>query len=173
MRERELTLSDFVCMNGFYRPGYVYFILQPSSALVKIGRTRSLRTRLRTLQYENGGALEVLVCLSVFDHYACERWLHRCFAHLCDHGEWFHRDEYLDYFVEALIRGDYFLDNRHVEQDDSVQLSTEPQTAKLVNQFGIKQRRYYTEPHGPKWGRSWVRDRQTGELLKPTEDRNG
>ena len=156
-----LSWSDIICTNGPYRPGYVYFIYQPSSALVKIGRTLGLRSRLQALRYENGGALEVLACLSVLDHYACERWLHRCFAHLCDHGEWFHRDAYLDHFVEALVRCDYFLDYHHERQDDSVQFSSEPQTAKLVSLFGIKHRRQYTSV--PKWVRE----------LKPTEDENG
>lgn len=62
-----------------------YLVRHPGTGLIKIGRTRDIRTRLSALECGAGQALTVL---GVIDG-DVERALHRRFANLREHGEWF------------------------------------------------------------------------------------
>jgi len=62
-----------------------YIIKNPSSGLIKIGKTVDIKTRLQTLMCGAGVMLEILVVIPA----DIERELHQKFSHLRVRGEWF------------------------------------------------------------------------------------
>ncbi len=65
----------------------VYFVAHEPTAVVKIGTTNNLATRLRQLQAGSPVPLSVLFCIP--GGRAIERELHTRFATSRTHGEWF------------------------------------------------------------------------------------
>lgn len=68
-------------------PGWVYFVLADDLGLVKIGYADNVRTRLDTLRGMSPVGLTLLARIK--GDQVFERSLHKKFAHLKDHGEWF------------------------------------------------------------------------------------
>lgn len=82
------------------RPSSVYFIAPESPVRMKIGKANDVRARLRGLQT---GSPERLKIWATMPGDECEeKRLHRRFAHLREHGEWFRYEPELRAFVEGL-----------------------------------------------------------------------
>lgn len=80
--------------------GYVYFVHSPESARVKIGYTTDPDKRIHTLQTASPSALEPLAIIT--GTVADERELHRRFAHLRAHREWFTDCDELREYIATL-----------------------------------------------------------------------
>lgn len=76
----------------------VYFI-QSASGRIKIGTTRQLKSRLRSLIRQSGETLRVLAIIK--GRYAEEKMLHQRFAHCRSYGEWFEPGDDLLSFIAA------------------------------------------------------------------------
>ncbi len=77
--------------------GYVYFVRAESTGLIKIGFTRDLRHRLRTLVAQSGDRLAVLGVLK--GNRDTEKELHTRFQELRSHYEWFKPGEELVSYI--------------------------------------------------------------------------
>ena len=84
------------------RAACVYFVQSAGSGSIKIGRTTNLGQRLLTLQAASGERLSLLAVIETEDHLSVEAGLHRRFANLRLHGEWFRPDVCLLAFIEQL-----------------------------------------------------------------------
>lgn len=82
------------------KQGYIYFVHSPESARVKIGYTTDPDKRIYGLQTASPSALEALAIITgtVVD----ERELHRRFAHLRVHREWFRDCDELREYIATL-----------------------------------------------------------------------
>lgn len=80
----------------------IYFLRSPSSGLIKIGRTKYLRSRLADLSYQHREQLIVLGVLDEPDVY--ETQLHRQFKKWRVRGEWFEPTAHLLAFVQSKAR---------------------------------------------------------------------
>ena len=78
---------------------YIYFLYAPSENLIKIGRTKNLKRRLRILELEN--ATKVKVELSFNHQPELEQMLHEYFAQDRQHGEWFKYSESIKFFIKT------------------------------------------------------------------------
>lgn len=67
----------------------VYFVVDPSHELTKVGKSKDIPKRMVALQTGNPTALELMGWLDVHDDYALERALHLKFANKRKRGEWF------------------------------------------------------------------------------------
>ena len=70
------------------REGFVYFLLD-EGGLVKIGRTKDLERRIKSLKNAHPSKCSVLIEISTKDMITLERKYHERFAHKKSHGEWF------------------------------------------------------------------------------------
>ena len=77
--------------------GYVYFLQQ--DRMVKIGRARDLKERLRALQCGQASKLKLVAVFRCDRPIEVERAIHEHFDHLRESGEWFHLSEEL---IEAI-----------------------------------------------------------------------
>lgn len=93
------TLCDVPERKDDHDRGYVYFIR--CGDLVKIGFSASPETRLRTLRATSAAPLIVLG--TSYAHKKLERRLHKQFAYLRHHGEWFRRSAALDRMIQIFI----------------------------------------------------------------------
>jgi len=75
----------------------VYFIEAPSARLIKIGTSRYVDGRIRTLRSGSPVALRLLGCVA--GNVDAERELHGRFAKLRKHGEWFRATDDLRRFI--------------------------------------------------------------------------
>lgn len=75
----------------------VYFLHAPDCGLVKIGYSFELWRRVAEIQLLSPARLEILGAMP--GGLRKESELHRRFAHLRSHGEWFHLDDELDRFI--------------------------------------------------------------------------
>jgi hypothetical protein len=75
----------------------VYFIHAPSVNLIKIGSSRDPEGRLVALRLLSPVPLEIMSLMG--GGYERETELHRQFAHLRSHGEWFHAARELTRFI--------------------------------------------------------------------------
>ena len=66
----------------------VYLILDGSTGCVKIGRSKDVGARFRTLQTSSPSKLEILRVVEGGP--AVEKWMHRRFSDYHHRGEWFH-----------------------------------------------------------------------------------
>ncbi len=80
--------------------GVVYFVRAGADGLIKIGKTKDLASRLRGLQRMSGVALHLLATLD--GGMAKEAEMHRRFAHLRAHGEWFRPGPELLQFLSSV-----------------------------------------------------------------------
>jgi hypothetical protein len=84
------------------RPGFVYFKLNPTTRLIKIGFTSDLKTRSQELNRKEGTKLETLGIITAGFRY--EARLHRMFARYRWAGEWFEPSDlilkYISVFTE-------------------------------------------------------------------------
>lgn len=67
------------------RPSHTYFVRNPLTKLVKIGKSRDVRGRIKALQTAAGTSLEVIAVIEA----DVEATLHNRFSGLRVHGEWF------------------------------------------------------------------------------------
>lgn len=81
------------------RPGYVYFIA--SETLIKIGFSGAPGVRLKALRSQTGEPLKILA--HAVGWITDEAALHKKFAHLRDHQEWFRPEQEL-YDVIAAVK---------------------------------------------------------------------
>lgn len=77
---------------------HIYFLRNPSTGLVKIGKSENFPNRYRTLCGEEGCELEILLLIYGDD---TESRLHHRFRSFRDHHEWFRYEEELQEFVET------------------------------------------------------------------------
>jgi len=73
----------------YLRSGCVYFIKDPVTRLIKIGKTSDLNGRLRTLKQKCGGDLELIHSIESEDSCALEKQMHNHFDNKKVIGEWF------------------------------------------------------------------------------------
>lgn len=81
-------------------PGTVYFVAAESVALIKIGRTGDVRRRMNALRVASPVHLQLLATIED-PAGTLERELHRRFADLRAHGEWFRADAAIHEFLAA------------------------------------------------------------------------
>ena len=81
---------------------WIYFLKARTINRIKIGQTRNLQQRLRSLECMNGDDVELLGVIS--DKCATESQLHRMFAKDRAQGEWFYPSkELLDYIQKNAV----------------------------------------------------------------------
>lgn len=80
--------------------GYIYFVHSPESARIKIGYTTNPDKRICVLQTASPSALETLAIIPGTVADECE--LHRRFAHLRVHREWFRDCDELREYIASL-----------------------------------------------------------------------
>jgi hypothetical protein len=86
-----------------YEDGFVYFLKSPINNMVKIGFTNSLESRrLEDIRLMSPVPLRLLG--TIRGSAATERSLHRRFAELRHHGEWFTIDESLEDFIRSNVK---------------------------------------------------------------------
>lgn len=73
--------------------GYIYFIGNLDQGCVKIGYSKKVNQRLRSLQ--TGSPIKLKIIKKIKGNRSKERKLHKRFAHLNKHGEWFNIDKEL------------------------------------------------------------------------------
>ena len=83
--------------------GYVYFLEAPKSKLIKIGYGSDVKRRVMRLQTGSPERLCILGVLPSMDPINLERHLHRKFADLRVHGEWFKRSPGLTRLLNTLL----------------------------------------------------------------------
>ncbi len=71
--------------------GYIYFIKDKSSDLVKIGYSVRPEKRIKNINLQTPGGVTVLAI--IFGGYSAERWLHNLLKHDHVRGEWFNYNE--------------------------------------------------------------------------------
>jgi hypothetical protein len=101
---------------------YVYFILDPVSCAVKIGKADNIKTRLSDLQTGNPNPLSVIHSIryeSSEQAFRMEKKLHRTYHKFRKEGEWFHYDDEL--FQEFFKKGAHF---ERKEKRTGIKLST-------------------------------------------------
>ncbi|MDJ0634057.1 MAG: GIY-YIG nuclease family protein [Xenococcaceae cyanobacterium MO_188.B29] len=84
---------------------FIYFILNPDSNAVKIGRTKNIAKRLNSLQVANPVELRLLKTVQVNsgkEAKKTEELFHNKFANLRLLGEWFRFEQKLQEFIEQL-----------------------------------------------------------------------
>lgn len=79
----------------------VYFMQDQAGGLIKIGITKNLKTRLKTLQRECGPGLKVLVTIPVA-YVGAEHMLHNQFAKYGLIGEWFAPAKEILDFIDSI-----------------------------------------------------------------------
>ena len=79
-------------------PGWVYFVRADDLNIVKIGYTDNLRLRLDTLRGMSPVGLSLIASFQAPPEY--ERSLHKKFAYLRDHGEWFKYTSEIHRFIK-------------------------------------------------------------------------
>lgn len=79
-------------------PGWVYFILADDLGLVKIGHADNVRTRLDSLRGMSPVGLTLIATIQ--GDQILERSLHKKFARLRDHGEWFRYTMEISQFIK-------------------------------------------------------------------------
>jgi len=77
----------------------VYFVKNPKNGLIKIGWSRFVPARIRTLRREYGDDLRLLKCIEG-DH-KIERRLHKRFRKSCVRSEWFRESKRLRQFIKS------------------------------------------------------------------------
>lgn len=88
------------------RTGYVYFLRNPHSGLVKVGCTGDLKTRIKTLERAAGRALELLAVTQSDDMHDTERVIQGCLGGGgWRESEWFKHSARLDAFVRLANTG--------------------------------------------------------------------
>jgi uncharacterized protein YozE (UPF0346 family) len=79
----------------------VYFIHSPQTNMVKIGTTRNLDARLRSIRTSSATQIEILHTLE--GNCKIEKSIHRKYTRHKSHGEWFHLDgELLDFLSDYI-----------------------------------------------------------------------
>lgn len=73
----------------------VYFIQSVNGGLIKIGVATDVHARLKSIQATCPDRLRVLGLIRCLDHGKTEKILHKKFAALLSHGEWFRPDDAL------------------------------------------------------------------------------
>lgn len=84
-------------------PGDVYFIQPESGGLIKVGFSTHVESRFQSLQLTSPVRLRLLATLT--GTRATESELHRQFASLRCHGEWFHPSQELVAFIAGVAGG--------------------------------------------------------------------
>lgn len=69
--------------------GYVYLLYNPKSNLVKIGKTKDLRTRFSTLTNQNGSKMTYYYSPAMYIEGIIEKIMHNKFDRFREKGEWF------------------------------------------------------------------------------------
>ncbi len=86
------------------RGGYVYFVQDEVTGLIKIGTTNHLRHRIQQLKSEGGRPVKLLGY--IWGRFAKEREMHARFAAFRVQGEWFEpQPELLTFIATAINRG--------------------------------------------------------------------
>jgi hypothetical protein len=78
----------------------VYFAQGSPADRIKIGVSGDVARRLRGLQAENPGRVEIL--LTIDGDRATEKWLHERFGHLRLHNEWFRFADELEVYLDMI-----------------------------------------------------------------------
>lgn len=81
------------------KPSCVYFLR--SNGLIKIGLTTDLPKRIAALKTASANVIELIA--TVAGDRQLEMKLHKRFAHLRQHGEWFAENDELKGFIEGLL----------------------------------------------------------------------
>lgn len=76
--------SDFIDNSGF-----IYFMLNETTGLVKIGRTINLNKRKRDIETQSGNSINILFSAYVKNMFSAETFLHRYFKECFVVGEWY------------------------------------------------------------------------------------
>ena len=87
--EHQQIQKDEQSRNEKLKKGYVYFIRNPHTELIKIGKTRDVEVRLNQLSYEFKQRLELIGAIPYEDSAKAERKLHVMFGDCRKTGEWF------------------------------------------------------------------------------------
>ena len=86
---------------------YVYFILDPVSSCVKIGKSNNVKSRMGELQVGNPNELKLLATIFCHDESAAfkfESKLHAAYSHLYLRGEWFKYDGSLQNYISETFK---------------------------------------------------------------------
>lgn len=97
--------EDYQANNALKNMTAVYFIHSPLAKKIKIGKTNTINTRFNTLSCLSPVELK-LEHVVVF-HKSLESKLHKHFADIRSHGEWFSASDSLVSFVSALKKGSW------------------------------------------------------------------
>ncbi|GLX90665.1 hypothetical protein Pfra02_32330 [Pseudomonas fragi] len=98
---RGKKLPDGDNISGF--KGYVYFVTEPDSDLVKIGYSKNPWARLSELRRSHGVALSVVATVKTVDK--SETTVHAALAEFRADGEWFHKAECIKSLISAVSEG--------------------------------------------------------------------
>jgi hypothetical protein len=69
--------------------GYVYVLYNPKSKLVKIGKTKSPKSRFSTLSNQNGSTFKYFITEQIYIESLVEKVMHNKFSNKRKKGEWF------------------------------------------------------------------------------------
>jgi hypothetical protein len=98
---RSKKLPDGNNISGF--KGYVYFVTEPNSNLVKIGYSKNPWARLSELRRSHGVALSVVATVKTVDK--SETTVQAALAEFRADGEWFHKTDCINSLISAVSEG--------------------------------------------------------------------
>lgn len=84
-----------------YVDGHVYFI--EANHLIKIGFSRNLKSRVKMIL--DGLPCEGRFLHSIIGTERLEKFMHKKFAHIRKHGEWFQKTDELIFYIASVGRG--------------------------------------------------------------------
>ncbi|WP_338576277.1 DUF1376 domain-containing protein [Pseudomonas canadensis] len=98
---RGKKLPDGDSLSGF--KGYVYFVTDPDSYLVKVGYSKNPWARLSELRRSHGVALSVVATIKTVDK--SETTIHAALAEFREEGEWFRKSDCVNSLISAISEG--------------------------------------------------------------------
>lgn len=98
---RGKKLPDGDSLSGL--KGYVYFVTEPNSDLVKIGYSKNPWARLSELRRSHGVALSVVATMKTVDK--SETTVHAALSEFREEGEWFRKTECVNSLISAVSEG--------------------------------------------------------------------
>lgn len=97
------SVRDFLEMTLIHNT-YIYMAAQEGSGCVKIGFASDPNKRMRALQTGSSTKIELIFSMKCLAE-ACEKFLHKEFSELRQHGEWFKVDGGLALIVNEVLEG--------------------------------------------------------------------
>jgi hypothetical protein len=99
-REAVYPIGGYAKLRKMIGQDTVYFILNQTTGLVKIGRSTNTVMRYASLSTAAAEPLEIIYEIHIVDGAPLERELHKRFSHLRQRGEWFQYSVEIKDFID-------------------------------------------------------------------------